>query len=244
MITSTDSFTDIHSHILPGIDDGAATVEDSLTMARSFISGGVDHVFATPHHIIGTAWALPAEQVMQQVKDLQTVLQQHKIPLTLHPGMEIALHYHLEKEMMDNELLPLGDSNCYLIEPPFQSFRDDLLDVVLAVQNTGKCVILAHPERIPFFQQKTKTLIHLAEQGVMIQVNIGSVLGKFGKKAFKTVEYLAQHNAIHFVASDAHGTDTRHPPTKDEWQQLDQILGSDQRKSACIDNPARLFDDT
>ena len=236
------SFIDIHSHILPGIDDGADSVEQSIAMARAFIAGGVEHVFATPHHIIGTAWALPAEQVRQQVNELQTVFQQHNLPLTLHPGMEIALHYHLEREMMNNELLPLGNSNCYLLEPPFQSFRDDLLDIVIAFQNAGKCVILAHPERIPFFQQKPDPLINLVEQGVKIQVNIGSVLGKFGEKAMETVEYLSKHNAIHFVASDAHGINTRTPPTRKEWQQLEKILGTDQTQSLCVENPARLFD--
>ena len=239
---ATTPFWDIHCHILPGVDDGPDTVEQSLAMAKAFIAGGVGHVFATPHHIAGTAWALPAEQIQQQVIELQSVFHEHGIPLILHPGMEIALHYHLEKELEENILLPLGTSNCYLLEPPFQPFRDALLDTVLSFKDSRKDVILAHPERIPFFQQKVSTLSRLVEQGVMLQVNIGSLLGKFGKKSQETASYLLDRDSIHFVASDAHGPDARRPPTMEEWRQLEQILGPDRAKSICVNNPARLLD--
>jgi len=238
---TTTPFIDIHCHILAGVDDGPDTVEQSLAMAKAFVAGGVGHVFATPHHIAGTAWALPAKQIQQQVIELQSVFQEHGIPLILHPGMEIALHQHLAKELEKNILLPLGTSNCYLLEPPFQTFRDDLLNTVLSFKDSGKDVILAHPERIPFFQQKVSSLIRLVEQGVMIQVNIGSLLGKFGKKTKKTALYLSKHDNIHFVASDAHGPDDRRPPTTEEWLQVEQILGPGRATSACIDNPERLL---
>lgn len=238
---SPPTFIDIHTHILPGVDDGSKNLEQSLAMARDFVAGGVNHVFATPHHIAGTAWTLTPEIIRQQVAGLQAVLQQYDIPLILHPGMEIALHSHLGKELERNLLLPLGRSNCYLLEPPFQSFRDDLLDTVLSFKNAGKDVILAHPERAPFFQQKISSLTRLVEQGVMIQVNIGSLLGTFGKKAETAALYLADNNSIHFVASDSHGPDTRRPPSRKEWLQLEQILGANLARSACIDNPARLL---
>ena len=238
---TTASFIDIHSHILPGVDDGSKSLEQSLTMARSFVAGGVNHAFATPHHIAGTAWTLTPEKIRQKVAELQAVFQQYEIPLILHPGMEIALHHHLVKELERNVLLPLGNSNCYLLEPPFQSFRDDLLDTVLSFKNAGKDVILAHPERAPFFQQKITSLTRLVEQGVMVQVNIGSLLGTFGKKTETTALYLAEHDSIHFVASDSHGSDARKPPTRAEWLQLEQILGLERARSACIDNPARLL---
>ncbi len=238
---TTASFIDIHTHILPGVDDGSKNLEQSLTMARDFVAGGVNHVFATPHHIAGTAWTLTPEKIRQKVAELQAVFQQYNIQLILHPGMEIALQRHLGKELERNLLLPLGSSNCYLLEPPFQSFRDDLLDTVLSFKNAGKDVILAHPERTPFFQQNITSLTRLARQGVMIQVNIGSLLGTFGKKAETAALFLADNDSIHFVASDSHAPDARRPPTRKEWLQLEQILGANLARSACIDNPARLL---
>ncbi len=235
-------FLDIHCHILPGVDDGPDTMEQSLAMAESFVKGGVGHVFATPHFIAGTAWSLPALQVRQRVKDLQSALHQNDIALILHPGMEIALHYHLVKDLENELLLPLGSSNCYLLEPPFQQFGDDLLDIVLTFKKSGKGVILAHPERIPFLQKNITHLDRLIEHDIMIQVNLGSLLGLFGRKAKKAANYLVKHNSIHFVASDSHGPDVRKPPTIKQWRRLEKILGPALIKRLCIDNPAELID--
>ncbi len=237
----TAPFWDIHCHILPGVDDGPHTLEQSIAMAKAFVAGGVRHVFATPHHIAGTAWTLSIDQLHQRIDRLQSVFQAHNIPLTLHPGMEIALHYHLADELSNNTLLALGNSNCYLLEAPFQLFRNDLLDIVIAFKNGGKDVILAHPERIPFFQKNISSLDRLINQNIMTQVNIASLLGQFGKKAKNTALYLAENNRIHFVASDSHGPDTRRPPTEKEWLKLEQILGPEGIQSTCIDNPARLL---
>jgi protein-tyrosine phosphatase len=236
-----NTIIDIHSHILPGIDDGARSIAQSLDMARAYVAGGVTGVFATPHHIPGTAWAQPVKDLQQQVTDLQRIFQQNNISLKLYPGMEIALHYHLEKELAANQLLPLGNSNCYLLEPPFQMFRDDLLDIILSFKKIGKCVVLAHPERIPFFQKKNNLLCKLVEQGINIQVNIGSLLGKFGKEAKSTAMNLAEKKHIHFVGSDAHGTENRTPPVIDEWQQLVKILGTEQALAVSVVNPGRLL---
>jgi len=238
---TTPLLTDIHCHILPGVDDGPASVDQSLALARALVAGGVGQVFATPHYITGTAWALPADQVRQKVDELQAAFQEHGIPLTLQPGMEIALHQHLAKELQQNKLQPLGDSNYYLLELPFQPFRDDLLDTLLSFQNYGKIVILAHPERVPLFQQQTASLFRLIEQGVLIQVNIGSLLGLFGKKAQTTALQLLERDAIHFVASDAHGPEARKPPTGKEWLQMEQILGPVRSRSVWINNPAQLL---
>ena len=221
---------DIHTHILPDVDDGSRNLQQSLAMARDFVAAGIKHVFATPHHIAGTAWTLTPDTIRQKVAELRAVFQQYDIPLIPHPGMEIALHRHLEKELERNLLLPLGLSNCYLLEPPFQSFRDDLLDTVLSFKNRGKDVILAHPERAPFFQQNITSLTRLARQGIMIQINIGSLLGTFGKNAERAARYLADNDLIDFVASDAHGPDGRRPPAREKWLQLEQILGPDLAK--------------
>jgi protein-tyrosine phosphatase len=238
---AVNTLIDIHSHILSGIDDGAKNIEQSLAMARAYVTAGVTHVFATPHHISGTAWAQPAKIIIQKTRELQSILQQKKIPLNLLSGMEISLHYHLVNELENKQILPLGNSNCYLLEPPFQLFRDDLLDIPLTFIKAGKCVILAHPERIPFFQKKSALLLDLAEQGVMLQVNIGSLLGKFGNRAKNTAKQLAENKCIHFIASDTHNPETRTPPTRKELLLLEKLLGSKQLQTLYSNNPNRLL---
>jgi protein-tyrosine phosphatase len=233
-------FIDIHCHILPGIDDGPENIGQSIALARALVAGGVTQVFATPHHIPGTAWSASVRQVRQLVNDLQQVLQQKNIPLSVHPGMEIALHPYLLKELRRNELLPLGHSNCYLLEPPFQDFRNDLTDVLLAFKKTGYDVILAHPERNPLLKKKVDLLQELVKQGIMLQVNAGSLLGKFGQQSAETAFWLARHNCLHFVASDAHDAVRRPPPGKKEYRQLNKILGTETVKAVCYTHPARL----
>ncbi len=238
---------DIHSHILPGVDDGAANLEESTAMAQAYVASGFTHVFATPHHIPGTAWSVSSKRIRQEVQSLQLHLQENDINLTIHPGMEIAIHYHIGKELAEHQLLPLGETNCYLLEPPFQMFRDDLIDTLLSfknLQNNGRKkrnIILAHPERIPFFQEKKELLIELKQEGVMLQINLGSLLGRFGRQALSTALYLMEHDCIHFVASDTHGSENRMVPTIEDLQQLEQLLGSELTKTVCYDNPARLI---
>jgi protein-tyrosine phosphatase len=147
---------DIHCHILPGMDDGPDSIEESIDMAEAFAASGVEHVFVTPHHLPGTACSASREEIQKQLSALQKKIQQKKINLTLHPGMEAALHRHLLKELDSEQLLPLGQTDCYLLEPPFQGFRNDLIDILLSFKDTGRDIILAHPERIPFFQKKNR----------------------------------------------------------------------------------------
>jgi protein-tyrosine phosphatase len=238
---STATYIDIHSHILPGIDDGAKTLKQSLAMAAAYVAAGVGHVFATPHHIVGTAWTLSADTLRQRVRDLQTALDEKNIPLVLYTGMEIALHRNLLAELERGTLLPLGKSNCYLLEPPFQPFQEHLLETLISFKKTGRDVILAHPERIPFFQKNPDRLVRLIAQGILLQVNMGSLLGDFGKKSQKTACYLAEHRAVHFVAADAHGPDVRKPSNYDEWQQLKQLIGVEQVRAIGATNASRLL---
>ncbi len=238
---TTASYIDIHCHLLPGVDDGPATLALSLDMARQLADGGVAHVFATPHHICGTAWSHPADDIRLQVKDLQAAVDQHNIALNVLSGMEIALHHHLMQEFERTELLPLGASNLYLLEPPFHQFNENLLDVVFSFKKSGKDVILAHPERIPFFQKNTAQLLQLTDQGILVQANIGSLLGEFGKASKKTARYLVKHDALHFVASDSHSPENRNPPNRDQWLQLEHVLGVELTRRVCIENPTRLL---
>ena len=145
------------------------------------------------------------EKIRQQVKQFQAAKDQNNISLTLHPGMEIAMPQQLMQECERTELLSLGKSNYYLLEPPFQEFTENLLEIVFSFKRSGKDVILTHSERIPFFQKNTAHLVHLIEQGILIQANIGSLLGEFGKASKKTAVFLAERGGIHFAAPEDTG---------------------------------------
>ncbi len=148
MAVQIKDFIDIHCHILPGLDDGAKDMAESLEIARCYERTGIKKVIATPHFLPGTAWAAEKEIVKQSVQELQASLDRNNIDLQVLPGMEIAFHKRLEERMRTNSFLPLGESGYYLIEPSFHGEQDSLLENLKSLLKMGQKLILAHPERI------------------------------------------------------------------------------------------------
>lgn len=233
-------FTDIHCHILPACDDGPADLDESLKMACCYAEAGVREVIATPHHIPGTAWALPAEQVRAKVEILRQAVKKRGLDLTIHSGMEIALHKNIERGLDSGTLLPLAESDYYLLEPDFHGLSNDIFDAIHLFQTRHKKVVLAHPERVRIFQNCPEKLVELVRQDlVQVQVNMGSLLGRFGNDARKTALLLHRNNSIHYLASDAHGAERRRPPTPALWAKLGKAVG-ERLETYCITHPNQL----
>ncbi|PHR27858.1 MAG: hypothetical protein COA36_07820 [Desulfotalea sp.] len=232
------NFIDIHCHILPGLDDGPKTVEGSLAIARCYENLGIKKVIATPHFLPGTAWSPTREGVVESVQKLQKHLDKEGLRLKIEPGMEIAYHKKMAARIVAGCLLPLGRSDYYLIEPAFHGDQDGMLEDLASLLKSGVHIILAHPERIDQFQHKPDLLASLAKQGMLIQVNSGSMLGFFGRKSMETAAYLAKRGLLHIFASDAHNHDTRPPFTIEEWGTLVSSIGG-KNLSSCM----QLLDD-
>ena len=241
MTSQLSKFVDIHTHILPGLDDGPKNIEESLALARCFVRTGIKIVIATPHFLPGTAWASSKEKVLEAVQALQMSLDKEKINLKVEAGMEIAFHKRLEERLLSGDLLSLWDSGFFLIEPSFHGEQEGMLSSLESLLRRGEKLILAHPERVDNFQQKPELLERLVGQGLLIQVNMGSLLGYFGAKSQETAELLSQNNWLHFIASDAHNHDKRAPLNEDEWA---AFLGRPEGEdifSSCTSNIAKQF---
>ena len=239
-----DGLVDIHCHILPGIDDGARDLEQSVAMARLWAAAGFAAVVATPHFIPGTAWAAEAQTVAVRVAALQARLDAEAIPLRVYPGMEIAFHKRLVERLQSGTVLPLAASDRYLIEPAFQGSQEDLRHAVRQLLDAGQQVIIAHVERITAFQRNYDPLLRLAKQGLEIQVNSGSLLDHFDERCRKTALELLANGCVHYLASDAHGARRRTPPSPAERQQLADLIGPETLARLWCTNPARLLDPT
>jgi protein-tyrosine phosphatase len=234
-------FIDMHCHILPGVDDGPADLAQSTTLARIYAQAGTTAVVATPHFLPGTSWATPAAAVQQMVDELQHHLNQQSIPLRILPGMEIAFHRKLEQRLRAGDVLPLADSSHYLIEPAFQGDQGECVALLTALQQDGFHFILAHPERIEGFQRSPHLLGQLAEQGVLLQINTGSLLGRFGSTSQRIATDLKEQGHLHFLASDAHDASRRGPMTATDWQQIHDLPGGPDLLHRCCQNSARLI---
>ena len=182
MIFNLNKFIDIHTHILPGLDDGPQDMAGSMALARCYEKVGITTVVATPHFLPGTAWAATKERVLDAVQALQDNLDKANIDLRVVPGMEIAYHKKLEERILAGSVLPLGQSRYFLIEPSFQGEQEGLLACLQSLLHKGQKLILAHPERVAMFQQMPQSLKKFVDQGLRVQVNAGSLLGIFWRK--------------------------------------------------------------
>lgn len=241
MALQLSNFIDIHTHILPGIDDGPKNLADSAALARCYADMGVTQIIATAHYIPGTAWAASSRLVLEKIAELQGYLQDNGIPLTIFPGMEIAFHKKLQEHLQAQVFLPLGRSSSYLLEPSFTDSAESLFHCLDQLLEQGWRIILAHPERIPALQETGSALDELVVRGLKMQINIGSLLGRFGAESRLVGFDFIERNCVHYLASDAHGVDSRRPPTGEEWLQLGTIIGTDLLEQLCCTNPAQLL---
>ncbi|WP_088052507.1 tyrosine-protein phosphatase [Virgibacillus dakarensis] len=199
---------DIHCHILPGIDDGARTTEDSLEMARAAVDQGIRTIIATPHHRNGK-YNNVKKQILQDVTELKARLEVEKIPLTILPGQETRLNGDMVTSLQEDEVLPLNNTAYVFIEFPTAHVPRYAKQMLFDLQVAGYKPIIVHPERNREIAEHPSILYEFVRKGALTQVTAASVCGKFGKTVQKLTHNLMEANLTHFIASDAHNTTTR-----------------------------------
>ncbi|MBR3269959.1 hypothetical protein IKG07_01790 [Candidatus Saccharibacteria bacterium] len=195
---------DIHSHILPGIDDGAADIDASVVLIRELSDNGVTDVIATPHYVDETNYVSNVAANTKLIKKLRTRLKKEKINIELHLGNEIYICPKILKLLADGEITALGASKYLLVELPMSGEYPGYMDAFMELQRAGYKVILAHPERYTAFFKDFDSIRELYDMGVLLQCNLGSFIGHYGKQPKKLVEKLAKNDMIFAVASDIH----------------------------------------
>ncbi|SDP71269.1 tyrosine-protein phosphatase [Desulforhopalus singaporensis] len=233
-------FIDIHCHILPGIDDGPSSMAESVAIGRQYLHNGVTTVVATPHFVAGTAWSTPKEKIVQIVEAVTARFREEGVALQILGGMEIAYHNKLAQRLERGELLPLGNTNHFLIEPPFHGSCSEMIETVGELARSYQ-LILAHPERIEFFQMNPHLLHELVDKGVKTQINSGSLLGWFGRSPRKLARQLGSRGSVHFIGSDSHNLKNRPPISIQDWSDL-QRKGQDRAiVNGAMNNLKELF---
>ncbi len=139
---------DLHCHILPGIDDGPKSLDESLEMARIFEQAGYSHVVATPYAVPGTTWMPKPEEIRNRLTVLNEAIAKEGIKLKVLPGMEIALDPHISDLLDQGQVLTIAGTSYVLIEPPFQRLPLGWEQAFFDVLSKGLKVLLAHPERL------------------------------------------------------------------------------------------------
>ncbi|AZV63419.1 tyrosine-protein phosphatase [Peribacillus frigoritolerans] len=216
---------DLHCHILPGIDDGAQNLEESLAMAIQAVKVGITHLFATPHHFNGR-FDNPKNEILKRVSEFNQCLQQENIPLTIHPGQELRIHRELFNTFERDEILTLDNRGKYLmLELPSGHVPDYTQEIIYELLLKGITPVIVHPERNRGLMQDKNLLFQLVNEGALTQLTAGSITGQFGMKIMSFSQKIIKHNLTHFIASDAHDVAYRGFSIKDAFDKISKSNG-------------------
>lgn len=233
---------DIHSHILPGIDDGAEGIAQSLQIARQMEAAGFRGVIATPHVMEGQPF-LPARQILVAAEGFQQELEKTGIHLKVYPGGEHYIFPELAGWLKKGKLLTLGMTGKYiLIELPSMDIPTYTEQVFFELQVQGITPILAHPERYPQLEQNPKILYEWLGKGVLYQLNLKSLTGQYGPRVQAMAVNLLGCGLVHFIGTDTHRPSSKAQPYQAELEALRQHCGASTIKTLLEDNPQAILE--
>jgi protein-tyrosine phosphatase len=233
---------DLHCHILPGIDDGPKTLDESLEMARIFEQAGYSHVVATPHAVPGTTWMPKPEEIRGKLSELNQAIIKEGIKLKVLMGMEIALDPNIADLLDRGHVKPLAGTSYVLIEPPFQRLPLGWDQAVFNVLSHGFGVLLAHPERCAQLTSEPQLCDQLIESSVYFQVNWDSFLGHHGRTTQKMAIHLATKGFIHCLATDSHDARSRNAiQVRRTAESIEELIGPQNLHLISKANPVRVL---
>jgi tyrosine-protein phosphatase YwqE len=195
--------TDLHSHILPGIDDGAATIGESVKIIRQMYDLGYRKIITTPH-VISNLYPNTSDTILGQLSHLQEVVQLEGIPMELEASGEYHMDQLLIEKVRKGEVIPFGGEKYLLVELPFEKPAFSVKEVLIQIQSLGYKPIIAHPERYFWFIGKMKFYEELKMEGMLFQLNLNSLTGVYGFPIKMTANQLVDAGMIDFVGSDTH----------------------------------------
>lgn len=235
---------DIHAHILPGVDDGARNLESAVEMAAMAAESGVQIMAATPHCCTFSRtpnlWGLELEERLHLLQD---ALKEANIPVRIVPGMEIFGTEDVPELLKSGKMIGLNGSRYPLIEFPFAEYAGRATDILGDVLKLGMRPVVAHPERYSFTQEDPTVLNLWTEMGCLLQVNKGSLLGRFGPGAQRLSWELVGRGFAYMVASDAHSPRMRTPWMGEAAQLLQENFGPTAPRKLLWEHPMKVLND-
>ncbi len=231
-----EGWVDIHCHVLPGVDDGAPDVTTSLEMLRSAIGEGLRKVVVTPHYPANAEPDLLREHE-RTFSDLASAVAAEGLHVELFLGVEIAFRFGLEDIAADPSAR-LAGGQYVLVDLPPGPLPPGLEQAFFALRTAGWRPIRAHPERHRELARKPERIQRLRDQELLFQVNSGSLVGEFGRRAMATAQLLIERGWADFVASDGHDLSKRRMTIRSAEDRLLALVGTERTRQLLCDNPA------
>ncbi len=233
------SFIDIHSHLLPGIDDGAQTLDEAIALARYAVEKGISHSVLTPHIHPGR-YDNDLDSIDRAFQLLQDEINQQQIPLQIAYAAEVRISVEMMELIAQGKIPFLGqfkEQNVLLLEFPHSHILPGSDKLVNWLLKRKIKPIIVHPERNKELQADFTKITPFLKAGCLLQVTAGSLVGKFGKKSQNIAQLLIEKQWAHFIATDAHNLKYRPPDLKEVNAYLTSILGETKARQLLFDNP-------
>jgi protein-tyrosine phosphatase len=235
-----EGFVDIHSHILPSIDDGSKSMEKTLAMLKIAVSEGIKTIIATPHYHEGRMKNF-CHDIEENYNIVIENLNAQKCKINILPGCEIYYTHDTVKLLNDRKIPTLANSKYVLLEfsvlAEGQYINNALQEIILE----GYLPIIAHIERYEKINQNLDFISDLIEMGSYVQINAASVTGEFGLRYKEVSKKLLKNNLVHIIASDAHSDHHRAPKLQNCAKYISKKFGEAYAREIMIDNPGKVI---
>lgn len=229
---------DIHSHILPGLDDGSPTLEESVEMMRIAARAGTTDIVATPH--ANLEYSFDLELTERKIAELEAAAGPEP---RIHRGCDLHLSYdNIQQALARPSRFTIDGGTYLLVEFPDLLIIRTAGDIFDKLLGAGVVPIITHPERNALLQQRLEELEGWVEQGCRVQVTAQSFLGRFGRQAREFADLLVRRGLAHLVASDAHDAEDRPPDLSGARDYLRRKYGEEVARRLLIDNPRRVLE--
>lgn len=233
---------DLHCHLLPGVDDGAASEEESCQMAHLAAESGVTAIAVTPHCNVPGQFKNYRDSVLEaRFLRLRELLLHRKIPVTLYSGMEVYVTPEVPELLRKRRLLTLGGSRYLLVEFAFDEPCRYMERMLAEIRHAGCVPVVAHPERYYAIQEDPEILMDWARTDTVLQINKGSLFGMFGRHAARTAHWCMGEGCVHLIGSDAHSPYRRTPRLSDARDYAAELDSPEIADFLLRENPMRIL---
>lgn len=240
-IEKNNKIIDIHSHLLPGVDDGASSIDESVKMIEIYIENGYDGAILTPH--FRDKYRKNKSELEIAFNELKNELRLRHIEFELYLGNEIYADECTVKNVKSGNICTMANSRYVLLEFPFHSEPAYANDLIFELRAGGYIPIVAHVERYSYIHRNVKILYGWIENGALVQVNIDSFCRSKNEQTYKAAVHLLKSNVIDFIATDSHSSTWRSPNVKDTLEMLLKIKGEIWFEKVIVNNPQKILRD-
>lgn len=234
---------DLHSHILPGLDDGAQTMDEALKMARIAREDGIEKIVATPHLFRNDFTPQDLGIIEEKRAELVEALEKNNVDVKILVGAEVHISHNLIDEIRKNRsYLVIHESSYMFVEFPSDHVFSGVKNLFFELMSEGITPIIAHPERNSVFRRNPALLYELVQTGAFCQVNSGSITGIYSLRSQDAVNHFLGLGLVHFIASDCHNSGSIPPKLSEAVEKAAEVIGEKNASALVRDNPQAVLD--